>query len=144
MSGYKYRPVDLQAARDALAAEARAEEARLQGLRSNASMPLVFFDVSIRGACLQQSVTSVACSVTLGPGGLVCELMGRRERVMGAGRQIGRIVMALFMDISPRSAENFRQLCEAPLPALLACSAAAGGQRRCRGAASLEPCHAAN
>jgi len=50
------------------------EKARLEKLKSNKSLPLVYFDVEIEK------------------------------------KPVGRIEMVLFTDISPRSAENFRQL----------------------------------
>jgi len=53
--------------------EAEAHTAWLAALRANESLPLVYFDVEIKGS------------------------------------PVGRIEMALFSDISPRCAENFRQ-----------------------------------
>ena len=98
VSAVKYRPIDLEAARKAQAAKQLAADSSLRALRDDTSVPLVFFDVSIKGAR--------ACTAALQAGSLYC---------MCAGRHVGRIVMALFMDTAPRSAENFRQLCEAAL-----------------------------
>ncbi|GAB4821361.1 hypothetical protein N2152v2_008407 [Parachlorella kessleri] len=57
------------------ALEKKRKEDELTTLRNNETLPLVFFNVTIKG------------------------------------RPVGVIEMVLFTDISPRSAENFRQLC---------------------------------
>ena len=60
---------------DALLEEKDPESIRLERLRGNESLPMVYFDVTIKE------------------------------------NPVGRIEMVLFPDVSPRAAENFRQLC---------------------------------
>ncbi|KAL6773862.1 CYN52B [Auxenochlorella protothecoides x Auxenochlorella symbiontica] len=74
-SGAVATAVDRAAALLAAKQAQETEAARLAALRANASLPLVFLDVAIKGT------------------------------------PQGRIEAVLFPDVSPRSAENFRQLC---------------------------------
>lgn len=106
VSGIKYKPAALQAAQEAQVTAASAERLRLQNLQANASIPKV-------GALLWDATRMKRAQQIQRWSGVLTQVMGLQVffDVAIAGKPVGRIVMALFMEAAPRAAENFRQLC---------------------------------
>ena len=89
-----------------------------KGKPSNPTNPLVFFDIALAGECRERLIlfNVNACFISLMSHWPLVSLSFLKQRALlihylATGEPLGRVQMELFADVTPKTAENFRQYC---------------------------------